>query len=237
LGGGLDKGTSNLILGPAGTGKSTIALQFAVNAAKLGKKVAIYNFEESLHTVRSRANALGMHLDKYIDSKNISLRKVDPAELTPGQFASLVRGAHDEGSDVIIIDSLNGYIHAMPEQQFLMLQLHELLAYLGNRGVITIVILSQAGIMGNMQSPLDLTYLADSVLLTRFFEAFGGIKKAISVIKKRSGLHEDSLREFTMSSKGIAVGPILSDFVGIFSGMPAYTARNHNALRNEADSE
>lgn len=231
LGGGLDRGTSNLIIGPAGTGKSTLTMQFAMACAEIGKTVSIYSFEESTINYLARADQLGIDIRSHIKSGRVSLRKIDPAELTPGQFTSYVRGAYGEGSDMVIIDSLNGYLHAMPEQEFLLLQLHELLAYLGNRGVITVLVLSQAGIMGNMQSPLDLTYLADSVIMTRFFEAFGKIKKAISVIKKRSGKHEESLREFRLGEGGILVGPVLSEFRGVFSGIPEFTGKEEQMLQ------
>lgn len=238
LGGGLDSGTSNLIIGPAGTGKSTICLRFAVSAASRGQKVSIYNFEESLHNLFARATALGLDLDKYVKSGSIMIRKIDPAELTPGQFATVLReSASTEKSDIVIIDSLNGYIHAMPEQQFLMLQLHELLAYLGNRGVCTIMVLAQAGLMGQMQTPLDLTYLADSVIVTRYFEAFGSVKKAISVIKKRTGAHEETLRELKIGPpNGLSVGPVLKNFSGIFTGVPTYIG-DANAMLNAGQSE
>lgn len=231
MGGGLDSGTSNLILGPAGTGKSTIALRFALAAAERGEKVAIYSFEEGTNTLMARAQSLKMDLKKYVSSGRITLRKIDPAELTPGQFAALLRStsAEDKAS-MVIIDSLNGYIHAMPEQQFLMLQLHELLSYLSNQGVVSILILAQAGIMGSMQSPLDLTYLADSVIITRFFEASGAVKKAISVIKKRSGPHEDTLRELKIGEGGVIVGPVLSEFSGIFSGIPKFRGSTSKML-------
>jgi circadian clock protein KaiC len=234
LGGGFDRGTSNLLLGPAGTGKSTISVRFAVSAADQGLKVAIYSFEESSANLISRADSLGLNLSKYLDDGRITLRKVDPAELTPGQFTSLLRETtHEDNADVVIIDSLNGYIHAMPEQQFLMLQLHELLAYLGNKGVITVMVLAQAGIMGNMQTPLDLTYLADSVLVTRYFEAFGSMKKAISVIKKRTGQHEETLRELKIGQGGIIVGPVLNEFSGIFTGVPKYTGASNKIIKDE----
>lgn len=237
LGGGLDAGTSNLIIGPAGSGKSTIAIRFAVTAAARGQKVAIYNFEESLSNLLHRADSLELDLKKYVDNGRIILRKIDPAELTPGQFASILREATSlEKSDMVIIDSLNGYIHAMPEQQFLMLQLHELLSYLGNRGVVTVMILAQSGMMGNMQTPLDLTYLADSVILTRFFEAFGSVKKAISVIKKRTGAHEETLREFQIGPGGLKVGPVLKEFSGIFTGVPSYLG-NVEAMLKQGVSE
>lgn len=222
LGGGLDRGTSNLILGPAGSGKSTIAICIAVSAADQGKKVAFYSFEESAINLQKRASTLGIDLKKHIEKGNITLKKINPAELTPGQFTALVRKSHEEQADIFVIDSLNGYVHAMPEAQFLILQLHELLSYLGSRGVISVMILSQAGIMGTMQSPLDLTFLADSVILTRFFEAFGSVRKAISIIKKRTGYHEDSLREFKVGPGGIIIGPVLKEFSGIFTGVPRY---------------
>jgi circadian clock protein KaiC len=234
LGGGIDRGTSNLILGPAGSGKSTIAIRFAVSAAQRGQKVAMYAFEESLLNLYTRAESLGIDLRPYVNSGLVKLRKVDPAELTPGQFATLLREATDrDKADLVIIDSLNGYIHAMPEQQFLMLQLHELLAYLSNRGVVTIMILAQAGIMGSMQAPLDLTYVADAVIITRYFEAFGRVKKAISVIKKRTGMHEETLRELRIGKGGVCVGPVLEDFSGIFSGVPSYIGSESKIMKEE----
>ena len=221
-------------MGPAGTGKSTLALRFAISAAERGETVAIYSFEEAIANLISRANSLELNIQKHLDSGKLKLRKIDPAELTPGQFTSLLRNsANDDDVDMVIIDSLNGYLHAMPEQQFLMLQLHELLAYLGNRGVVTIMVLAQAGIMGTMQTPLDLTYLADTVLVTRYFEAFGCMKKAISVIKKRTGPHEENLRELKVGKGGIIIGEILKDFRGIFTGVPIYTGEVNKILMDE----
>lgn len=234
LGGGLERGTSNLVLGPAGTGKSTLATQIAVAIADKGKKAAIYSFEESTQNLITRADALGMNLSKHIESGLITLRKIDPAELTPGQFAALIRETvTQDHCDAVVIDSLNGYIHAMPEQQFLMLQMHELLSYLGGQGIMTLLILAQAGIMGNMQAPLDITYLADSVILTRFFEAFGSVKKAISVTKKRSGAHEDTLREFKIGKEGLVIGPVLKEFSGIFTGVPRYSGESSKIMDDE----
>lgn len=231
LGGGIDRGTSNLILGPAGTGKSTIAARFAWAAARAGKRVAIYSFEESIDNLVSRTKELGIDLTPHIEAGKISLRKIDPAELTPGQFTALVRSASEEKTDMIIIDSLNGYIYAMPEQQFLMLQLHELLAFLGNQGVISILVLAQSGIVGpDMHTPVDLTYLADTVLLTRFFEAHGSMKKAISVVKKRTGIHEETLRELKVGEGGVIVGDVLQEFYGILSGVPRYLGSENNML-------
>lgn len=235
LGGGLDRGTSNLIMGPAGTGKSTIAIQIAIAAAEQGKEVVIYSFEESTTNLLLRSDALTLDLKKHITSGKITLRKIDPAELTPGQFASLVCNAKDGKAELVIVDSLNGYIHAMPEQQFLILQLHELLSYLGNRGVITLFVLSQAGVMGSTQSPLDLTYLADTVIMTRFFEAFGSLRKAISVVKKRTTAHEDTLREFKIGKDGLMIGEVLKDFTGVFTGVPIYHGPKSKILKGARD--
>lgn len=231
LGGGFDRGTSNLIMGPAGTGKSTVALRFTLSAAERGQRVSVYTFEESVQNLLKRAKSLDMDITKHIESGLINLRKIDPAELTPGQFSSLLRAECENEIDMVVIDSLNGYLHAMPEQQFLMLQLHELLSYLGNKGVVTVMVLAQAGIMGNMQTPLDLTYLADSVLLTRFFEAFGAMKKAVAVIKKRTSFHEESLREFRIGKGGVIVGDVLKDFQGIFNGIPRYVGDSSKIMR------
>ncbi len=223
VGGGLDRGTSNLFMGPAGTGKSTLVMQYAMAACERGEHVAIYAFEESTHTLFARTNALGMNLEKHMKAGRLSLQKVDPAELSPGEFADLIRSSVAENKTrLVIIDSLNGYLHAMPQEQFLILQLHELLSYLGNRGVMTLLVLAQQGLMGAaMSSPIDLTYLADTVLITRYFEAEGAVKKAVSVIKKRGGAHESTIREFTVSSKtGIVVGPPLNQFQGVLTGVP-----------------
>lgn len=233
LGGGLDSGTGNLIIGPAGSGKSTICIRFAISACERGEKVALYTFEESLSNLVVRAKALDLDIEKHVKSSKLILRKVDPAELTPGQFASILRdSATEQNVEMVIIDSLNGYIHAMPEQQFLMLQLHELLSFLGSRGVVTIMVLAQAGLMGAMQTPLDLTYLADSVIITRYFEAFGSVKKAISVIKKRTGAHEESLRELRIGKGGVIVGNVLNQFSGIFTGVPRFTGSEYEMLAN-----
>lgn len=222
VGGGLDRGTSNLILGPAGTGKSTLTLQYAYAAAERGEHVAIYAFEESVKTLLHRTTAVGIDLPKHLKSGKITIQKIDPAELSPGEFASLIRETVlNNKTRMVVIDSLNGYLHAMPQEEFLTLQLHELFAFLGNHGVVTMLVLAQQGIMGSMMStPIDLTYLADAVLITRFFEAQGSVKKAVSVIKKRGGFHEATIREFSISSKGILVGPPLHQFQGVLTGVP-----------------
>jgi len=221
LGGGIDSGTSNLFLGPAGTGKSTFAVQYAIAAAKRGEKSAIFAFEESLHTLLARTKALGTDIRPYMESGLIEIQKVDPAEMSPGEFSARICAAVlDRNVKTIVIDSLNGYLHAMPQEQFLVLQLHELLSFLSGQGVVTIMVLAQQGMMGIMNTPVDLTYLADTVLITRFFESRGEVKKAVSVIKKRGGYHETTIREFELTTGGIKVGPPLKQFQGVLSGIP-----------------
>ncbi|MGE3263514.1 MAG: ATPase domain-containing protein [Bacteriovoracia bacterium] len=222
VGGGLDRGTSNLFMGPAGTGKSTLAMQYAMAACNRGEHVSIYAFEESIKTLLARTNSLGMNLEKHLASGMLSIQKIDPAELSPGEFADLIRNSViKKKTQMVIIDSLNGYMHAMPQEQFLILQLHELLSFLGNQGVTTIMVLAQQGLMGAMMStPIDLTYLADTVLITRYFEASGAVKKAVSIIKKRGGAHESTIREFSVSKNGINVGQPLEQFQGVLTGVP-----------------
>lgn len=234
LGGGLNCGTSNLLLGPAGTGKSSLAIQYAVAAAARGERAMIYAFEESLNTMLARTEAMGMPIRKYINEGLIEIKKVDPAELSPGEFADLIRTAVTEKKiSTLVIDSLNGYLHAMPQEQFLILQLHELLSFLGAHGVVTILILAQQGLMGSMMhTPIDLTYLADTVLITRYFEALGAVKKAVSVIKKRAGPHESTIREYTIGENGIAFGPPLSQFQGVLTGVPELVGSQQPFLKD-----
>jgi circadian clock protein KaiC len=199
-------------------------LQYAYAAAERGEHVAIYAFEESIKTLLNRTNAVGINIQKHLNSGLIALKKIEPAELSPGEFASLIRDTvQKNGTRMVLIDSLNGYLHAMPEEQFLTLQLHELFAYLGRLGVVTMLVLAQQGLMGaTMSTPIDLTYLADTVLITRFFEASGSVKKAVSVIKKRGGSHEATIREFSVSKKGLQVGEPLHQFQGVLTGVPTY---------------
>lgn len=223
LGGGLDRGTSSLLIGPAGSGKSTIALQYAVAAAARGEQVAIYSFEETLATLLQRTRAIGIPVDKYLRSGDIRLTNIDAAEIPPGELIERIRVAVEhEHVQFVVIDSLNGFIHAMPQEQSIMLQLHELLSYLNRQGVVTIVVLAQQGLMGPMQTPIDVTYLADATIVTRYFETAGTVRKAVSVVKKRSGAHEDTIREFKIGANGIVVGEPLRHFRGIMTGVPVY---------------
>jgi circadian clock protein KaiC len=238
LGGGLDRGSSNLFMGPAGTGKSTLSIQYAYESAKRGEHACIFAFEESIHTLLARTNALGMDIQKYMDSGLLHVEKIDPAQLSPGEFADHIRTAVLENhTRVVVIDSLNGYIHAMPEETYLILQLHELLAYLGGQGVVSILVLAQQGLMGNMTTPIDLTYLADTVLVTRYYEADATIKKAVSVIKKRGGFHESTIRDLKLSSKGVEVGKPLVEFRGILTGVPMFAGANEKALIEAAEGK
>ena len=222
LGGGPPRGSSLLMMGPAGCGKSAIAAQYARAAAGRGERVAVFAFDENLGMFLARAHSLGMDLQEHLASKLLSVQQVDPAELSPGEFAHAVRAAVErDGARVVVIDSLNGYLNAMPEEQLLALQIHELLAYLGQRGVLTLLTVAQHGLVGpESTAPVDLSYIADSVLLFRYFESFGRVRKAISVVKKRAGPHEQTIRELSLGAAGIHVGPALVDFQGVLSGQP-----------------
>ena len=222
LGGGLERGTSTLIQGAAGTGKSTIAAMFAHEAALRGQHSALFLFDESVSTLYRRMRGLGVDLRKQVEAGMVQVTQVDPAEMSPGEFAARVRQAVEVHRSVMVsIDSLNGYLNAMPDEKFLVVQLHELLTYLGQRGVATTLVAAQIGLMGsNMQTPVDASYLADAVLLLRYFEAEGEVRQAISSVKMRSGNHERTIREFRMRDGRIEVGEILRDYLGVLTGVP-----------------
>jgi circadian clock protein KaiC len=231
LGGGLEEGTSTLIVGAAGTGKSTIAAQFAVAAAGRGQRAALFVFDESPSTLISRCTALGIGLSPAVNAGQITIQQVDPAELSPGEFTNRIREAVTDKASVVIIDSLNGYLNAMPGERYLAIQLHELLMYLGQQGVATILIAAHHGMIGShMSAPVDATYLADAVILLRYFEAGGEVRQAISVVKKRGGPHERTIREFQLDKKGIHVGPPLREFRGILTGTPTYEGQPKPAM-------
>jgi circadian clock protein KaiC len=221
VGGGLDRGTSTLVMGPSGAGKSALATQFAVAAASRGENVAMFNFEEGLGTIYARAAAIGSDLAPHVESGRITLQQVDPAELSPGEFVHVVRAAVEERqARMVVIDSLNGYMQAMPEEKFLSLQLHELLSYLRQHGVVTVLAMVQHGLLSDTVSPVDISYLADTVILLRYFEASGRVHKAMSVVKRRSGRHEETIREFRLGPSGFVVSPPLADYRGVFTGVP-----------------
>ncbi|WP_263419696.1 ATPase domain-containing protein [Terriglobus albidus] len=222
--GGIDTGTSTLLIGPAGCGKSTIALRYAVSSAQRGEKAIIFTFDESLATLIERARGLGMDPTELLHSGLLEIQQIDPVELSPGEFVSRIRRLVDEDNlRVVVIDSMNGFLNAMPHEQFLAMQLHELLAYLGQQGIATLLTLAQHGFIGATNTPIDVSYLADTVLLFRYFERAGSIRQALSVVKKRSGPHEHTIRELTFRRGEIKVGPPLHEFEGVLSGIPTFT--------------
>ncbi len=234
LGGGLERGTSTLFMGPPGTGKSTLGAQFAVAAAERGEHVIAFTFDEKVETYIHRADSIGMGLSRQIAVGRIAAMQINPAELSPGEFAGRIRRAVEEKkARVVIIDSLNGYLNSMPEESFLAVQMHELLSYLAQQGIATILVLAQNGLIGAMQSPVDITYLADTVVILRYFEVEGSVKKAISVIKKRSGDHERTIREFQITSDGVRVGAPLTDFHGVLTGIPMYRGSMDSMMKNQ----
>lgn len=223
LGGGLDRGTTTLILGQAGTGKSSLALQYAVTMAAQGESSVVFTFDETRAVMLKRAKALGFDLERAIKSGIITVHQVDPAELSPGEFAVRIQSYVKAGCKLVAIDSLNGYLNAMPGEKYLNNQLHELSSYLNQQGVVTILVLAQHGLVASAVAPIDLSYLSDTVVSLRYFEAGGEVKKAISIIKKRSGAHEKTIREFKLETgKGVRIGEPLTDFQGILTGVPVF---------------
>ncbi|HEX5047939.1 MAG TPA: ATPase domain-containing protein [Gammaproteobacteria bacterium] len=223
IGGGLEEGTSTLIVGSAGTGKSTLAAKFAASAAERGARSALYLFDEGPQTLLSRCAALGVALEAPVETGVVMLQQVDPAELTPGELIHSIKRAVEAGAKIVIIDSLNGYLNAMPGERFLAIQLHELLSYLSQQGVATIIIGAHQGMIGtHMSAPVDASYLADAVIMLRYFEARGEVRQAISVVKKRGSQHERTIREFRLDGGGIRVGETLRQFRGVLTGVPTY---------------
>jgi circadian clock protein KaiC len=222
IGGGVDRGTATLLIGPPGSGKSTVALQYAAAAASRGDHAVLFAFEESKSVLLRRASGLGMNFSEGVGPGKLAIHLIDPADISPGEFASLVQHAIErDGARIVIIDSLNGYLNAMPEDRYLTAQLHELLAYLNNHGVATFLVAAQSGIVGTtMRAPIDASYLADNVILLRMFEHEGKVKKAISVIKKRSGGHEESIRHLWFDAAGVHLSEPLAYLRGVLSGVP-----------------
>jgi circadian clock protein KaiC len=223
LGGGVEQGSSALIIGPSGTGKSTVALQFAVAAIARGEKAAMFVFDEELGLLFDRTRSMGFDLEALRDRGSLHIEQVDAAELSPGEFTARVRDRVDKAlAKTVVIDSLNGYQAAMPEESALTLHIHELLQYLNRQGASTFLTVAQKGLVGDMQSPVDVTYLADTVILLRYFEAAGRVKRAVSIIKKRTGWHEDTIREFHIGARGLAMGEPLTGFQGVLRGVPVF---------------
>jgi circadian clock protein KaiC len=221
LGGGLERGTSTLLIGAAGTGKSSLAAHFVVTAAERGERSAMFLFDESVRSMLTRSRGIGFDMQRHIDSGMVHAQSLDPAELSPGEFIQRIRDAVEQtGARVVVIDSLNGYINAMPEEHFVLIQLHELLAYLGQLGVVTLMINAQQGLIGHMQSSIDISYLADTVVFLRYFESRGEVRQAVSVLKKRTGEHERTIRELRIDGNGLHIGEPLRHFHGVLTGVP-----------------
>jgi circadian clock protein KaiC len=238
LGGGLERGTNALLIGGAGVGKSSIALTYALAATRRGEHAALLAFDEGRGTLEARARTIGLDIVPALKSGLLRLQQIDPAELSPGEFASTVRTVveHDKAR-IVVIDSLNGYLNAMPDGRFLILQMHELLTYLNQQGVLTILVLAQHGLVGPMDTPLDISYLSDAVVMLRYFEFGGSVRRALSVVKKRSGDHEHTIREFQLTRNGIAIGQPLTNFRGVFSGTPSYTGDSAPLLSVDNDND
>jgi circadian clock protein KaiC len=234
LGGGLDSGSSTLILGPAGTGKSLVSLVFAAEAIARGEKVGLFIFDEEIGLLFERMRKVGIDLAALQQTGNLLVEQVDAAELSPGEFSHRVRRSVDELQiRTVIIDSLNGYRAAMPEENALVLHMHELLLYLNRQGASTFITVAQHGLVGDMQAPVDITYLADTVILLRYFEALGKVRRAISIIKKRTGTHESTIREYRISRNGLRIGAPLEGFQGVLRGVPEYLGENSPLLQDE----
>jgi len=230
LGGGIASGSSTLVIGPAGTGKSLLVLQYLTAAVERGERAALFVFDEELGLLFARAKALGMDLAAMSESGKLFVQQMDAAELSPGEFSHRVRQCVDRAQIRIVgIDSLNGYQASMPEEDFITLHLHELLQYLNRCGAATFVTVAQHGMVGEMRQNVDVTYLADTVVMLRYFEAMGRVRRAISVIKKRVGGHEDTIREFRIDSRGFVVGEPLHEFQGVLRGVPTYVGKSGNA--------
>jgi circadian clock protein KaiC len=234
LGSGIERGSSALVIGPAGTGKSLLAMLYAVAAVERGEAAAVFVFDEEMSLLFSRFRAMGIDLQPLIDTGRLFIEQLDAAELSPGEFTYRVRALVDgQNVTTVVIDSLNGYQAAMPEEQFLVLHMHELLQYLNRQGVTTFLTVAQHGLVGDMKAPVDVTYLADSVILLRYFEALGSVRRAISVIKKRSGAHEKSIREYQITSSGLNIGAPLREFQGVLRGVPSYVGSDESLMPGE----
>lgn len=233
LGGGLEEGTSTLVVGPPGTGKSSLAAQFVVAANRRAEKTAMFLFEESVNNLLHRTDGLAMDLRSSLDNGMLTIQQVDPAELTPGQFSAAIVAAVRRGAKVVVLDSLNGYMHAVPDERFMSTYLHEILTFLGQHRVITLLVGVQQGMLGgSMSTAMDASYVADNVIMLRYFELQGEVHQAVSVFKKRGSAHERTIRAFSMSPEGIQVGKVLRDYRGILTGVPVPIANDPHAAEH-----
>lgn len=231
LGGGVERGSGTLLIGPAGTGKSLFAFQFVAASIARGGKAAIFLFDEELGLLFARTKAIGLNLEAMRDQGMLHIEQLDAAELSPGEFAQRVRGrVADFDASVVVIDSINGYQASMPEENALILHVHELLQFLNRQGTNTFLTVAQHGLVGDMKSPVDITYIADTVILLRYFEAHGKVRRAISVIKKRTGAHEETIREYRIDRSGLILGEPISGFQGVLRGVPTLVSNTHSLL-------
>jgi circadian clock protein KaiC len=234
LGGGIERGSSVLVLGPAGAGKSVLALTFVANAVGRGERVAMFVFDEELGLLIDRARGFGIDLESMVGSGKLALAQIDAAELTPGEFSWRVRDCIEQfGARTVVIDSLTGYQAAMPEERALILHMHEILQFCNRHGVTTFLTVAQHGVLGAMKAPIDLTYLADTVILLRYFEALGEVRRAISIVKKRTSAHENTIREYRMQAGGLSLGKPLSNFHGVLRGVPVLVEKPHARKRRK----
>jgi circadian clock protein KaiC len=232
VGGGIEKGSSTLILGPAGTGKSLVSIQYVLAAIARGERAAMFIFDEEMEFLFDRTRSMGFDLEGHRDRGQLFIEQVDAAELSPGEFAHKVRRVVDINQvKTTVIDSLNGYQAAMPQEKALVLHMHELLQYLNRQGATTFLTVAQHGLVGDMTTPIDITYLADTVILLRYFEAFGRIRRAISVVKKRAGEHEETIREYRINAHGLSVGRPLDEFAGVLGGTPQFRGSREDLKR------
>ncbi|SDA98538.1 ATPase domain-containing protein [Mesorhizobium qingshengii] len=235
VGGGLDRGTSTLLMGPSGVGKSTIACTYCHAALLRGERVQVLLFDETERIFLTRAAGLGMDFERFVNDGTLLLEQIDPAAISPGELSARVQSGVDESNvRIVVIDSLTGYLNAMAEEQHLVLQMHEILTYLNQKGVVTILLLANHGLIGQMATPVDMTYLCDTVMLLRFFESGGRLRRAISVVKKRVGAHEDTIREFRIRSQGLSVSEPLDQFRGILTGVPFFEGKQADLLSDKA---
>jgi circadian clock protein KaiC len=238
LGGGLDRGTSTLIIGPSGAGKSSMALGYVRATLERGERVLMLSFDETKRTLLQRAAGIGVDLAAYLEAGLLSIHQIDPSNVSPGELSERIReSVEQDDAKLVLIDSVTGYLNAMAEEHFVVLQMHEILTYLNQQGVVTVMILAQHGMVGQMASPVDLTYLSDSVVLLRFFEAEGRIRRAVSVLKKRTGTHEDTIREFGIDKQGLRVGGTLKEFRGVLTGVPTFEGERSSLLKDRRGNE
>jgi circadian clock protein KaiC len=228
---GLDRGTTTMLIGPSGAAKSTIAMSYALAAQRDGESASFFSFDETYETFQRRNESMNLDPTEAMDAERFYWRRMNPSRISPGEFVWQVRrDVEDRNVRVVVIDSINSYLSTMPEEQSLILHLHELLSYLNKRGIVTILVLAQQGVVGDVENPVDLSFLSDTVILCRFFEAAGTLRRALAIVKRRTGTHTLAIHEYRLSSSGMQVGPELTELRGIFTGVPAYTGAHEELL-------